>query len=62
MSGDPNTEIPLAGGGRLVVNEQLPSTGADTGLKANGVHLVLPADSGEVILASTDTAIHNCGD
>ncbi|GAB2986903.1 hypothetical protein GCM10023080_060450 [Streptomyces pseudoechinosporeus] len=62
VPGDPNTEIPLVGGGRLIVNEQLPSTGADAGLKVNGVHLVLPADGGEVVLASTDTAMHNCGD
>ncbi|MCH5674972.1 choice-of-anchor P family protein [Streptomyces gilvus] len=47
VSGDPNTEIPLVGGGRLIVNEQLPTTGADTGLKVNGIHLVLPADGGE---------------
>jgi hypothetical protein len=62
VSGDPNTEIPLVGGGRLIVNEQLPSTGADAGLKVNGVHLVLPAGGGEVVLASTDSAMHNCGD
>ncbi|MFK4103754.1 choice-of-anchor P family protein [Streptomyces sp. NPDC019531] len=62
VSGDPNTHIPLVGGGRLIVNEQLPSTGADTGLKVNRVHLVLPADGGEVVLASTDSAMHNCGD
>ncbi|MET9971441.1 choice-of-anchor P family protein [Streptomyces sp. NPDC006356] len=62
VSGDPNTEIPLVGGGRLIVNEQLPSTAADAGLKVNGIHLVLPAGGGEVVLASTDSAMHNCGD
>ncbi|POX55764.1 hypothetical protein C3489_09280 [Streptomyces sp. Ru71] len=62
VSGDPNTEIPLLGGGRLIVNEQLPATGADAGLKVNGIHLVLPAGGGEVVLASTDSAMHNCGD
>lgn len=62
VSGDPNMEVPLVGGGRLIVNEQLPSTDADAGLKVNGVHLVLPADGGEVVLASTDSAMHNCGD
>ncbi|MFF3878626.1 choice-of-anchor P family protein [Streptomyces sp. NPDC001978] len=62
VSGNPNTEIPLVGGGRLIVNEQLPSAGADAGLKVNGVHLVLPADGGEVVLASADSAMHNCGD
>jgi hypothetical protein len=61
VSGDPNTEIPLVGGGRLIVNEQLPATGADAGLQVNGVHLVLPAGGGEVVLASTDSAMHNCG-
>ncbi|NBM15772.1 choice-of-anchor P family protein [Streptomyces sp. GC420] len=61
VSGDPNTEIPLVGGGRLIVNEQLPSAGADAGLKVNGVHLVLPADGGEVVLASANSAMHNCG-
>ncbi|MFI6662923.1 choice-of-anchor P family protein [Streptomyces sp. NPDC050523] len=64
VSGDPNTEIPLVGGGRLIVNEQLPSPGADSDadLKVNGLHLVLPADGGEIVLASTDSAMHNCGD
>ena len=62
VSSDPNTEIPLVGGGRLIVNEQLPATGADAGLKVNGVHLVLPAGAGDVVLASTDSATHNCGD
>ena len=62
VSGDPNTEIPLLGGGRLLVNEQLPATGADAGLTVNGVHLVLPAGGGDIVLASTDTALHNCGD
>lgn len=62
VSGAPNTEIPLLGGGRLVVNEQLPSAGADVGLKVNGLHLVLPAGGGEVVLASTESAMHNCDD
>ncbi|ELS55172.1 hypothetical protein STVIR_3873 [Streptomyces viridochromogenes Tue57] len=62
VADDPNTEVPLVGGGRLIVNEQLPSTGADAGLKVNGIHLVLPADGGEVVLASADSAMHNCGD
>ncbi len=62
VSGDPNSEIPLGGGGRLIVNEQLPSTGADSGLKVNGIHLVLPAGGGEVVLAPTDSAMHNCDD
>ncbi|MFH8465948.1 choice-of-anchor P family protein [Streptomyces sp. NPDC017991] len=61
VSGAPNTEIPLLGGGRLILNEQIPSNGTDAGLKVNGVHLVLPAAGGEVVLASTDTAMHNCG-
>ena len=61
VSGDPNTEVPLVGGGRLIVREQLPSAGADAGLKVNGVHLVLPAEGGEVVLASTESARHNCG-
>ncbi|MFG2792238.1 hypothetical protein [Streptomyces sp. NPDC048419] len=43
-------------------NEQLPSSGAGAGLKVNGVHFVLPADGGAVVLASTDSAMHNCGD
>ena len=41
--------------------EQLASLGADAGLKVNGIHFVLPADSGEVVLDSTDSATHNCG-
>ncbi|MGD1223577.1 choice-of-anchor P family protein [Streptomyces krungchingensis] len=62
VSGDPNTEIPLVGGGRLIVNEQVPSSAADSGVKVNGVHLVLPAGGGDVVLASADSAMHNCGD
>lgn len=62
VSGAPNTEIPLVGGGRLMVTEQLPSTGADAGLKVDGVHPVLPAGGGDVVLASTDSALHNRGD
>jgi hypothetical protein len=62
VSGDPNAEIPLAGGGRPIVNEQQPSTGAGAGLQVNGIHLALPDDGGEVVLASTDTAMRNCGD
>ncbi|WP_432198833.1 hypothetical protein [Streptomyces sp. bgisy027] len=31
-------------------------------LRVNGIHLVLPADGGEVVLAATDSAMHNCGD
>ncbi len=62
VSGDPNTEIPLVGGGRLVVNEQVPSIAADSGVEVNGLHLVLPAGGGEVALASADGATHNRGD
>ncbi|WP_338896925.1 choice-of-anchor P family protein [Streptomyces sp. TG1A-60] len=62
VSGDPNTEVPLVGSGRLIVNEELPSASADAGLKVNGIHLVLPTDGGEVILASADSSIHNRGD
>jgi len=48
VSVDPKTEIPLVGGGRLIVNEPLPSTGAD---------------GGEVVVAaSTDSVMHNFGD
>jgi hypothetical protein len=46
VSGDPNQEISLVGGGRLTVNEQLPSAGTDADLKANGNHLVLPVGWG----------------
>ncbi|MFI6494971.1 hypothetical protein [Streptomyces sp. NPDC050564] len=44
------------------MNEQLPATDADAGLKVNGVHLVLPAIGGEDEVAQADTAVHNCGD
>ncbi|GAA3818177.1 choice-of-anchor P family protein [Streptomyces chiangmaiensis] len=62
VSGDPNTEIPLVGGGRLIVNRQLSSTGADAGIEVNGVRLVPPADGGEAVLAPTDSAMRNCGE
>lgn len=45
------------------MTDQLPATGADAGLQANGAHLVLPTGCSEdVVLAATATAMHNCGD
>lgn len=60
---EPNSSIPLPGGGRIVVNEQAPVTDADFGLVENAVHIVVPGVSGNLVditVGSAVSAAHNC--
>ncbi|WP_251410500.1 choice-of-anchor P family protein [Streptomyces meridianus] len=57
----PNSEVPLAGGARLIVNEQKPVSGADAGKSVNGVRLVLAGGAGDLVLGSAESAVHHCG-
>jgi len=56
----PNGTIELAGGARLVVNEQLPVAGADRGLTVNAVHLTALGGAVDVVVGSVTTGAHNC--
>jgi len=59
----PNSTIPLPLGGRIVVDEQSPVSGADFGLAENAVHIVVPGLSGnlvDVTVGSAVSASHNC--
>lgn len=59
----PNSTIPLAGGGKIVINEQAPVAGADFGLAENAVHIVLPGLVGNLVditVGSAVSASHNC--
>lgn len=56
----PNVSIGLAGGARLVVNEQTPVSGADRGIAVTGVRVIAAGGATEVVLASTRSAMHNC--
>ena len=63
----PNTVVLLTGplGGKLILNEQKLATGpgGDRVLTVNAVHLIVPTTfgtSGDVILASATSDIHNC--
>jgi hypothetical protein len=59
----PNSTIPLAGGGRIVVNEQKPVAGADFGLAETAVHIVLPGLTGtlvDITVGAAVSASHNC--
>jgi hypothetical protein len=58
----PNSGIDLPGGARLIVNEQQPVTGASAGLIVNGVHITLAGSVTDIVLGSTNSAMHNCGD
>jgi hypothetical protein len=54
-----NVTIPLAGGGKLIVNEQVPVPG---GLTVNAIHLVVSnglLGSADVVVASATSDIHN---
>ncbi|MDI3390197.1 choice-of-anchor P family protein [Streptomyces sp. B-S-A8] len=63
VSTEPNSELALDGGARLIVNEQKPVEGADSsGLAVNGLRIELAGGAGEVVLAATNSAMHNCGD
>lgn len=54
ISTAPNTTIPLPGG-KLVINEQVPTPG---GLKVNGAHLTLPGV--DLVVSSATSGLHNC--
>ena len=59
----PNSTIPLAGGGKIVINEQAPVAGADFGLAEKAVHIVLPGLTGNLVditVGSAVSASHNC--
>jgi von Willebrand factor type A domain-containing protein len=57
----PNSTISLPGGGKVVLNEQIPGPGE---LTVNAVHVTLPGPLGllgvDLVLASARSDIHNC--
>ena len=56
----PNSTIDLAGGAKLVINEQLPVAGADHGLTVNAVHLIGLGGVIDIVIGSSSSAAHNC--
>lgn len=56
----PNSAIDLSGGGRIVVNEQQPVSGADDGITVVGVRIIPPGGAGDIVIASSTSAVHNC--
>ncbi len=56
----PNSAIDIAGGARLVVNEQIPVDGADHGLTVNALHLSAAGDLVDVVVASARSGVHHC--
>ncbi len=56
----PNSEIDLAGGARLIINEQAPVPGADFGLTVNAAHLIVAGGIADVVIASATSDAHNC--
>ena len=64
ISSAPNTTIPLPLNGRIVINEQLPTAGADHGMTVNAVRIVVPPVLGlagvDLTLGAAASAIHNC--
>jgi hypothetical protein len=56
----PNSQINLAGGARLIINEQQPVPGADVGLTVNAVHLVVAGGVADLVVASSTSDAHNC--
>ncbi|MET7617887.1 Ig-like domain-containing protein [Streptomyces sp. NPDC005408] len=60
---EPNSTVALPGGGRIIVNEQSPTPGADTGLTVKAAHIVVPGLSGNLVDLTVGTAVsgaHNC--
>jgi hypothetical protein len=59
----PNTAIALAGGGAVILNEQIPMAGADAGLTVNAIHVFVHTVTAnvDVIISSATSDIHNCG-
>ncbi|MBF9069219.1 choice-of-anchor P family protein [Streptacidiphilus fuscans] len=56
----PNSVIDLAGGAKLVINEQLPTPGADHGLTVNAVHLEALGGLADVVVGSSTSGAYNC--
>ncbi|MFE9454193.1 choice-of-anchor P family protein [Streptomyces sp. NPDC006739] len=59
----PNSTIPLPGGGHIVIDEQSPVNGADSGLLVRAAHIVVPGASGhlvDVAIGTAQSAAHNC--
>lgn len=56
----PNSVINLAGGAELIINEQLPTLGADYGLTVNAIHLIGLGGLANIVIASSTSAAHNC--
>ncbi|MEY9844188.1 hypothetical protein ABH940_001255 [Streptacidiphilus sp. BW17] len=56
----PNSVIDLAGGAKLIINEQLPTPGTDPGLTVNAVHLVALGGLADVVVGSSTSGAHNC--
>jgi hypothetical protein len=55
----PNTTIDL-GVVKVVLNEQIPITGADKGLTVNAIHITAAGGLVNLILASSSSDIGNC--
>jgi hypothetical protein len=55
----PNTRIPLAGGGSLVLNEQSAVAGVDRGLTVNAVH-VSALGVVDVVVGKVRTDVVSC--
>jgi hypothetical protein len=56
----PNSVIDLAGGAKLIIDEQLPTPGADHGLTVNAVHLVALGGLADVVVGSSTSGAYNC--
>lgn len=60
----PNTVIPLPLNGKIILNEQAPTPGVDSGMTVNAVRIVLPPVLGtagvNLTLGAASSAIHNC--
>ncbi len=61
----PNVTVAVPGipGARLILNEQIPVSGADHGLTVGAVHLIVPNRLGisiDLVFASATSDIHNC--
>lgn len=56
----PNSVIDVAGGAKLIINEQLPIPGADHGLTVNAVHLIALGGLADVVVGSSSSAAYNC--
>jgi hypothetical protein len=60
LSLGPNSVIDL-GVAKLVLNEQKPVPGADSGLTVNAIHLTGLGGAVDVVVGSATSDVHNCG-